>query len=57
LSNVANLARAQDHRSYITVLNPTVRGYKVAVSKRLRKALDAHTRTPTSSLFGGPIAP
>lgn len=45
LSNVANLARAQDHRSYITVLNPKVKGYKVPVSKRLRKALDAHLRT------------
>lgn len=45
LSNVANLARAQDHGSYITVLNPKVKGYKVAVSTRLRKALDAHLKT------------
>ncbi len=45
LSNVANLARAQDHGSYITVLNPKVKSYKVAVSTRLRKALDAHLKT------------
>lgn len=41
LSNVAGLKREQDHGSYITVLNPKVRGYKIPVSSRLRKALDA----------------
>jgi integrase len=44
LSNVANLKLAQDHGTYITVLNPKVTGYKVAVSKRLRRALDAQKR-------------
>jgi hypothetical protein len=34
--------RAQDHGTYITVLNPKAgTGYKVPVSKRLRVALDA----------------
>jgi integrase len=52
LSNVANLARAQDHQTHITVLNPKVRGYKVPVSSRLRKVLDAHARTlPKSEKF------
>lgn len=41
LSNVAELKRAQDHGTYITVLNPKVKGYKVPVSQRLRTALDA----------------
>lgn len=41
LSNVAGLKRAQDHGTYITVLNPKVKGYKVPVSQRLRLALDA----------------
>jgi hypothetical protein len=42
LSNVAALMRAQDHGTYITVLNPKAgTGYKVPVSKRLRVALDA----------------
>ena len=42
LSNVAGLQRAQDHGTYITVLNPKGgTSYKVPVSKRLRKALDA----------------
>lgn len=41
LSNVAGLKRAQDHGTYLTVLNPKVKGYKVPVSKRLRAALDA----------------
>jgi integrase len=45
LSNVANLERAQDHRTYVTVLNPKVKGYKVPVSSRLRKALDVHARS------------
>lgn len=45
LSNVAGLKRAQDHGTYITVLNPKVRGYKVPVSARLRKALDAHAKS------------
>lgn len=41
LSNVAGLLRAQDHGSHITVLNSKVSEYKVPVSRRLRKALDA----------------
>jgi integrase len=49
LSNVANLACAQDHHTHITVLNPKVKGYKVPVSSRLRKALDAHARTLSKS--------
>jgi integrase len=44
LSNVAGLRRAQDHGAYLTVLNPKVKGYKVPVSVRLRKALDALPR-------------
>jgi integrase len=44
LSNVAGLRRAQDHGAYLTVLNPKVKGYKVPVSARLRKALDALPR-------------
>jgi integrase len=44
LSNVVGLRRAQDHGSYINVLNPKVTGYKVPVSVRLRKALDALPR-------------
>lgn len=38
---VVGLKRAQDHGTYLTVLNPKVKGYKVPVSQRLRKALDA----------------
>ena len=41
LSNVAALRREHDHRSYLSVLNPKVAGYKVPVSTRLRAALDA----------------
>jgi len=42
LSNVAGLQRAQDHETYITVLNPKGGvGYKVPVSARLRSALSA----------------
>jgi len=44
LSNVASLKRAQDHGTYLTVLNPKVKGYKVPVSSRLRQALDALPR-------------
>ena len=41
LSNVAALKRAQDHRTYITVLDPKPGDtYKVPVSDRLRTALD-----------------
>lgn len=48
LSTIAALKRAQDHGGYLTVLNPKVKGYKVPVSARLRKALDA---LPTSGPF------
>ena len=42
LSNVAGLKRAQDHGTYLTVLNPKGGvGYKVPVSERLRSALKA----------------
>jgi integrase len=41
LSSVAGLQREQDHGTWIAVLNPKTRGYKVPVSKRLRTALDA----------------
>jgi integrase len=41
LTTVASLKRAQDHRSFLTVLNPKTRGYQVPVSRRLRRALDA----------------
>ena len=45
LSNVAGLQRTQDHSTYITVLNPKSGiSYKVPVSRRLRKAMDALPR-------------
>ena len=40
LSDIVNLKRAQDHRGYITVVDPKVTQYRVPVSKRLRRALD-----------------
>lgn len=42
LSDIVNLRREQDHGRYLTVLEPKQNEtYKVPVSKRLRKALDA----------------
>lgn len=39
--SVLNLKRAQDHGQYLTLLNAKAGSYKVPVSARLRKALDA----------------
>ena len=42
LTDVVGLQRAQDHGTYLTVLEPkTGESYKVPVSSRLRVALDA----------------
>lgn len=38
--SIANLQRAQDHKSYLTLLNAKAGTYKVPVSDRLRVALD-----------------
>lgn len=40
LSDVVNLRRDQDRRSYLLVVDPKVDPYRVPVSSRLRKALD-----------------
>lgn len=45
--SVAALARAQDHDTYVTLLNAKQGTYKVPVSVRLRKALDALPETDT----------
>lgn len=39
--SVAKLSRAQDHQTYLTLLNAKTGTYKVPVSHRLRSALDA----------------
>lgn len=39
--SVVKLSRQQDHRTYLTLLNAKAGTYKVPVSTRLRKALDA----------------
>lgn len=41
LSDVVNLRRDQDRGAYLLVVDPKVEPYRVPVSKRLRKALDA----------------
>lgn len=41
LSNVVNLERRYDHRSYVLLAKTKTKSYKVPVSPRLRKALDA----------------
>jgi integrase len=41
LSDVVNLRRDQDRRTYLLVIDPKVEPYRVPVSARLRKALDA----------------
>lgn len=48
LSDIVNLKRAQDHGSYLTVLDPKVDQYRVPVSRRLRKALD---KLPTAGAY------
>jgi integrase len=40
LSDIVNLERRADHGTYITVVDPKTKTYKVPVSKRLRKALN-----------------
>lgn len=40
LSDVVNLRRDQDRQTYLVVVDPKVKPYKVPVSSRLRKALD-----------------
>lgn len=39
--SIAHLKRAQDHGGYLTLLNAKAGTYKVPISSRLRKALDA----------------
>lgn len=41
LSDAVNLRREHDHRTYLAIVDPKVRAYKVPVSRRLRAALDA----------------
>jgi integrase len=41
LSDVVNLRRDQDRKTYLNVIDPKVRPYKVPVTERLRAALDA----------------
>ena len=45
LSDVVNLERRADHGTYITVVDPKTKTYKVPVSKRLRLALDRIVKT------------
>lgn len=41
LSDVVNLRRDQDRGSYLVIVDPKVQPYRVPISKRLRKALNA----------------
>lgn len=41
LTSVAGVKRAQDHKSYFTVLNPKTTTYKVPISSRARARIDA----------------
>lgn len=41
LSDVINLQRVHDHRTHLSIVNPKTTPYRVPVSSRLRKALDA----------------
>jgi hypothetical protein len=45
LSDVVNLRRAQDRKTYLLVEDPKVQLYRVPVSARLRKALDSVPNT------------
>lgn len=45
LSDVVNLRRDQDRRTYLVVEDPKIKPYRVPISSRLRKALDGLPKT------------